>query len=304
MNMLQKYYAGVLADLINAKKEGAAKADDITTILKGMSLLADSKEEIDGSGAVNIIAWIPLKYKRMLFYAIYGAAKNTKAVVETRKGEWCKAVCTLSGMLDGETYEYTAEATQAFTSTEPFSGFSDDVRNSRMIDYALAKAEKIALYNAGICMDFTGDIEEPSPTPRNDKLPEEPVSDDIAKALTAALEAEKAGSANSKDDGTVTNLSDAPKEVKDAILENDKKLKEKEETKVDELYEDLTTVHFGPKTGSDLAGMTPKYLAWMLNQLDCKKQSDSAAYYETIKQLVMASEQAKKIYEMQSKRAS
>lgn len=302
MNMLQRYYAGVLADLINAKKEGAAKADDVITILKGMSVLAETSERIDGSGATEIIAWIPLKFKRMLFYALYGAAKNTKAVVELRKGEWAKAVCTLSGTLDGETYEYTAEATQAFSSTEPFGGLSDDVRNSRMIDYALAKAEKIALYNAGICMDFTGDIEEPSPTPGNDKLPEETVSEDVAKALTAALEAEKAGSTNSKDDGTVTDLSDAPNEIKDAILENDKKLKEKEEA--DAPTEDLTTVHFGPKTGSDLAGMTPKYIAWMLNQLDCGKQSDSEAYYETVKQLVMANEQAKKIYDMQSKRAS
>lgn len=300
MNVLQSYYAGVLAGLINGKKVGTAKADDIATVLKGMSFLAESSEIVDGSGAVETIAWIPLKYKRMLFYALYGSARNTRTVVEFRKGEWAKAVCTLSGTLDGVNYEYKAEATQAFTSTEPFGGLSDDVRNSRMIDYALAKAEKIALYNAGICMDFTGDIEEPSPTPGNDKLPEETVSEDVAKALNAALEAEKAGKTNLKDDGGVTDLSDVPTELKNAILENDRKLNEN----VDEDEEDLTIVNFGPQKEKPLAKMTPKYLAWMLNQLDCGKQSASEAYYETVKQLVMANELARTIYEKNSKKAS
>ena len=309
MNTLQSYYAAVLTDLINAKKKATAKTDDITSILKGMTLLSESSEELDGTGVTTTIAWIPLKYKRMLFMVLYGAAKNTKTVVEMRKGEWCKAVCTLSGTLDGVTYEYTAEATQAYSSTEPFGGLSDDARNSRMIDYALAKAEKLALYNAGICMDFTGDIEEPTTPPGNDKLPEEPVSEDIAKAMQAALASEKAGDKAADSavvDTNVTDLSDAPKEVKDAIVENDNKLKEKEAAKVDDVEadnssEDLTVILFGPKTGSDLMGATPKYLAWMLNQMDCGKQKASKNYYETVKALVMGNEQAKKIYEIQSK---
>lgn len=303
MNFLQNYYAETLTKMINDKKKDEARADDVLSIMKGMSVLAETAEEVDGTGATTTIAWIPLKLKRMLFFVIYGAAKNTRSVVEFRKNEMCKAVCTLSGTIEGVNYEYTAEATQAFTTTEPFSGLSEDVRNARMIEYAMAKAEKIALYNAGICMDFSGDIDEPTTPPGNDKLPEEPVAEDVAKAMQAALASESVGD-SAKADTDVTDLSDAPKDIKDAIIENDSKLKEKEAEKADAPSEDLTVVAFGPKAGAELNASTPKYLAWMLNQMDCGKQTTSKEYYETVKSLVMANEQARKIYEMQSKKAS
>lgn len=290
MNTLQQYYAGVLAELINAKNDKAkAKADDIASIMKGMAVLAETSDEVDGTGVVTTTAWIPLKYKRMLFYALYGSAKIKKTVIEMQKNEWAKAVCTISGTLDGVEYEYSVEATQPYSITEAFAGLSEDGRNARMVGYALAKAEKIALYNAGICMDFTGDVDEPTIPAGNDQLPEEPVSEDIVKAMQEALAVEKK-------DAEPTDTSDVPKEVKTPATESNKKTKKKADDKAKSLSEDLI-IPIGPKKGDKLSNADSKYLAWILNQIDCENIKVSDDYYEIVKDLVMSDEKATRIYE-------
>lgn len=180
--MFKEYYQKKLIAEINkaAGKEELKAGANVMDIMEKLSYLSASEATPDGEKRY----WIPLYWKRILVKAIWGM----DVVVTTKLTSYkpnTSATATTVITVDGKEAAF-AEAHRAYETIALFDNtISGNAKDVLMRQYVMATSEKMAYYRLGICMDYTGDIEESEPITYGNQKLEPTTPSELEDALDA-----------------------------------------------------------------------------------------------------------------------
>lgn len=308
--MFKEYYKKVLVEAINkaANKEVVKTDSDILELMDNLSYLSENEEGPSGKRY-----WIPLHWKRIFVKAAWGMDIVVSTKLTTYK-ENVSASAATTILIDGKEVAY-AESHKAFDTIAVFdSSVTNPTRNVMMKQYAMGSSERLAYYRLGVCMNYTGDIEELEPvTPENQILepkPESTMDNAIANIDKAIADIEKiieeeSISMDEPDDMEPTSL---PTDIEEPIPEvddrfvpvgDDEELPFTSEPTTVEPVEDFSIALVGPDhiIGRKLTELEPKFIACLAANIANKKpnyDSVSEAYYNHVMEIINSDESGTK----------
>lgn len=249
-DILKNYYVNEMIGIINESngKEiiplSATVSDKLNAILSNISLLKKSETYLAEDGQEVKKEWIPLNYKRLLFHLLNdNEVRIDTSVVKFESGKMVQASTDLFQILENGQEIKVSHSEGICVSSQVGNRFNDlspAEIDQCMVSYAEASSERKALYRAGLFMDYEGDIYLPSGD-----------EDDMPAASTTE---------NTQFNADVAN------KLSEAIN------KEKEDTV------DLSVVVYGPMKDKPISEASPKYIAWLINQAECKKYDCAEVY--------------------------
>lgn len=309
--MFKEYYKKVLVEAINkaANKKVVKDNSDILELMDNLSYLSESEDGPSGKRH-----WIPLHWKRIFVKAAWGMDVVVSTKLTTYK-ENVSASAATTILLDGKEVAY-AESHKAFDTIAIFdSSVTNPTRNVMMKQYAMGSSERLAYYRLGVCMNYTGDIEELEPiVPENQTIDPQSESDmdnaitNIEKAV-ADIENIIAEEARSMDDPDNMDSSSLPTDIEESIPEttndgfvpvgDDDELPFTSEPTPTEQAEDFSIALVGPENivGRKLTELEPKFIACLAANIANKKpnyDSVSEAYYNHVMEIINSDESGTK----------
>lgn len=294
--MFKEYYKKVLVEAINkaANKEVVKTNSDIVDIMENLSYLRDSEE-----GPAGKKSWIPLYWKRIFVKAAWGMDIVVRTKLTTFK-ENVSTSATTTITIKGEEVAY-AESYKTFDAIAIFdSTVTSHMRNTLMKQYALGSSERLAYYRLGICMDYTGDIEELEQSQNENQTLNPETASDIENALNKvekALEEETKKDEVSEDSGqkdtdnipsTIEGtVSELPTDAFEPVADNE----ELPFTSNQPLAEDFSIALVGPDNiiGRKLVDLEPKFIACLAANIANKKpnyDTVSEEYYNHVMEII------------------